>query len=339
MSDMEMYVAAPPTPLTDGEWAMLERKAKLLAASSLVPSQLKGKPEDVLAIALSARDLGMDLTLTTMSQFYIIDGRVSPSAQLLVALAMQHGHETWWVESDESRATIAIRRAHSARVQTFSWTIEMAAHAGLLDEWVEKWNTTDSGKKYKASYTIGSTPEPPAWAKPLIASGDIRTRDNWRRYPADMLMARAAAKAVRHVCPEVTLGLANLAWPDDEAKPLAPDEEGAALSETPRSASLETDPLTPSPQPLVDQEWVNRLAHGVTKLAVEHGWDSDDLRHAIVDYATDGRTRSSREVLQGDETLAVAHTFAAVRDGELSLENTPDGPELVVVAGEAVRDG
>ena len=331
MSAMEIY-QAPAPPVSDREWTMLERKSAVLAKSGLIPKGLQNKPSDIMAIALTARDLGMELTLTTLKQFHVIDGAVSPSAQLLVALAMAHGHETWWVESDDTHATIAIRRRNSERVQQFSWTVAMAQKAGLLDEWVERWAKTASDKSYKETYVLGSTATPPAWAKALIDAGQIKCRENWRKYPADMLMARAAGRAIRHVCPEVALGLTGMVIdPASDAvvaavAPLVEHPEDGDIAE----GNVVEVSVEPSGPKYVSQSWVTALAKGCAELALELGVDPNHLREALVEHITDGRTRHSSEVL-ASETHTAKAAKEAIRSGALRLEATEAGYQLVDV--------
>ena len=143
MTAVEQYRAGE---ITDRQWAQLERQAKVFSKSGLVPKALKGKPDDIMAIALTARSLGLELTLSTLGQFHVIEGKVEPSAQLYVNLAYRAGHEIWPAsDNDETQATFYGRRKGSEREITITFTLEDARPAGLLDQWVEQRTPTANG--------------------------------------------------------------------------------------------------------------------------------------------------------------------------------------------------
>jgi hypothetical protein len=124
-------------PISDREWAGLERKARVLANSSLVPEHFRKKPDEVLLVGLTAHDLGIQLTLTNLGQFYVVKNRVGLMAQLQIGLAARAGHEFRWGPCNERSASVDIRRRGSSEWQTFTFTIERAERAKLLsnDVW------------------------------------------------------------------------------------------------------------------------------------------------------------------------------------------------------------
>lgn len=123
--------------MTDREWAGLERKARVLANSSLVPEHFRKKPDEILLVGLTAHDLGIQLTLTNLGQFYVVKNRVGLMAQLQIGLAARAGHEFRWGPCNERSASVDIRRRGSSEWQTFTFTIERAERAKLLsnDVW------------------------------------------------------------------------------------------------------------------------------------------------------------------------------------------------------------
>jgi hypothetical protein len=118
--------------------SLIERRSKMLAASNIVPAPLRNKPQDVAAILLTADALNLPLTLATVSQFFVIEGRVQPSAQIMLALAAQRGLEFWWTRTSETVAELAVQRPGSEKVQLFSFTIEEARRANLTNKKVWK---------------------------------------------------------------------------------------------------------------------------------------------------------------------------------------------------------
>jgi hypothetical protein len=87
---------------------------------------------------------------------------------------------------------------------------------------VEKWFKTEGGKNYLKKVTVRVLGEwldpPPAgwpdWVTEAISKAEIKHRDNWYRYPADMLAARAAKRVAKRIAPEAVLGLPG--WDVDD---------------------------------------------------------------------------------------------------------------------------
>lgn len=189
----------------------LMRQASRLAASDLVPKELRGKPDNVLAVILFGEQYGLT-PAHAVAQLWIIAGRIVPSSQVLTGLAMRAGHRVRIEDSSSTSCTVAIRRREDAADpdgwQRVTFTLDDARQAGLLDEWVETWEGVSSGRPPKR-YVIGSRPTapPPAWAQNLIEVGDVRRKETWHSYPADMLAHAALRRAVKRVAPDVLLGI------------------------------------------------------------------------------------------------------------------------------------
>lgn len=351
MTSVERWAEAPPE-LTDHDWANLERKAKVLASSSLVPKSLQGKPSDIVAIGITAHDLGLPLTLTTLGKFFVANGKVEPTAQLMVGVALSRGHQLWWVtEADnEDRATIAGQRRGSDRVEEFTFTIKQAEDAGLLDTWVER-KIQKEGDRYPTTEkitvdqpTTGPVPDKdlPEWARKKRAAGDVKRNAQWWNWRPDMLRAAATRRCCRSICPDVLLGLPNVDFDtgqplvlerpetagggepapsaEDAATPVGdtPDDEDVVDAEVVEDGPSSYDGDTESddhqagddPAELVDDTWRQSFA-----IACNGAGLNADQRHAIIDAATAGRTRTSKEIYRGD-VGAVRRWFRAVTEGE-----------------------
>lgn len=90
------HAAAMPAPQggalpTGLEWQALERMAGTLAASSVIPYRLKGKPADVAVILLAAREYGIP-PLMALSKLPVVNGTPAPMGELMVALVLRAGH-------------------------------------------------------------------------------------------------------------------------------------------------------------------------------------------------------------------------------------------------------
>lgn len=122
-----------PSNLTEAT-ALAERIAK----SGLIPGALKGKPDDVLVVLMTARELGVG-PMTALRGIHVYDGKPIMSAQLTVALVVRDKSVCEYfrcIESTPAKATYETKRVGSAPVR-MTWTIDMADRAGLLrkDNW------------------------------------------------------------------------------------------------------------------------------------------------------------------------------------------------------------
>lgn len=213
--DLAIPAGASAAQLEFGE---MLRRAKVLANTELVPKPLQGKPEAIVVIGVWGAEHGVPL-MTAIQEVHVIENRPSPSAQLRLALIRRAGHEARFVESDSTRAVLRARRREYRHDPdawvTVTYTIDDARRAGLLDRWVEDWIPTGSeGRKRKHTWRVGDDTGPadmtdaPDWVRKAVAAGDIRSKDNWQKYPADMLRARAASVMSRMEFSDVLAALA-----------------------------------------------------------------------------------------------------------------------------------
>ncbi len=139
-------------------------------AQSLVKSGLLGKavptPEAALAIMIAGRELGLP-TMQALRGVYVVEGKPSLSADLMVALVRRSGLADYLriVESTPERCVYETRRRGDPAPVRVEWTMDMARRAGLAK------------------------------------------RQPWEAYPATMLRHRAAAELCRAVYPDLLLGV------------------------------------------------------------------------------------------------------------------------------------
>lgn len=196
---------AAPDSLSFGE---MLRRAEVLARTELVPKPLQGNPEAIVTIGVWGAEHGVPL-MTAIQEVHVIENRPSPSAQLRLALIRRAGHEVRWVESTAERAVVRGRRREYRHDPdgwvTVEYTADQARQAGLLAEWVERWEsikgTDNKTRNRKTTIILGpgrTIPAgAPAWVAEEIAAGKVLSKDNWQKYPADMLRARAASVLAR----------------------------------------------------------------------------------------------------------------------------------------------
>lgn len=351
----------------DRRFNALWRDAQALAKSKLVPRALQDKPHDVLLVLATGDDLVVPRS-QALAQLYPIEGRVVPSAQMQSGLARRAGHEVRIEETSSERCTVAIRRRDADYWQKVTWTLDDARRAGLLDTWVERWVSTSGGSKRPERYVVGDdrgidavkAERAPEWARALIDTDKLHRRDNWWKYPDDMLCARAITRAVKRFCPDALMNLGagdvdlehfvdehpatvepaaderhGVDDEDDDAiedADLVDDEE---LGDRPGPVEQVGDdgdspvdaPETPSePAALSRAPFAQAFARGVRERI--RGGDAE--RAALVTFATDGRTTSARAV-EPDEVSDCWRALADVERGRVELV-TVDGQ---VIAREA----
>jgi hypothetical protein len=111
--------------------AEYERMARLVADAITLPDGLRGKPRDILAIALTGRELGIGFMESTR-MIAIIHGRPAIAAELKVKLARREGHDIRQtsVEPALLHGTAVRCVTHNSDIATF--TIEDAKAAKLV---------------------------------------------------------------------------------------------------------------------------------------------------------------------------------------------------------------
>jgi hypothetical protein len=136
-----------------------------------------GSPQAVLSTILAGRELGLQ-AIASLRAFHIIEGKHSPSADVLRGLVLRSGQAKYFrcVERSETKATFETWRKEEPEPVCLTYTIEegFAAFKPELPEPERK-------KKWASS----------AWGK----------------YPANMVTARAGAMLARLVYPDILFGL------------------------------------------------------------------------------------------------------------------------------------
>lgn len=112
--------------------------AEWISASGLVPGHLRGKPRDIVMVALRGRELGLTL-MQSMASIYLVDGKLSLSAELWIALAKRHPDCEYFtlLESTEDHATYECKRRGAVPVR-LTYTLAQATKAGLTSKDVWK---------------------------------------------------------------------------------------------------------------------------------------------------------------------------------------------------------
>lgn len=167
--------SAMQTISTDAQAFELQlRKAKVFAASTLVPQQYRNNlPDCVIAMNMANR-IGADV-LQVMQNLYIVQGKPGWSAQFLIATFNQSGRFS------------AMR---------FEWQ-----HQQGHKDWGCRAYATEkaTGETIRGAWVTWKMAEAEGWSK--------KAGSKWLSMPEMMMQYRAAAFLVRTYAPEIAMGL------------------------------------------------------------------------------------------------------------------------------------
>lgn len=173
----------PPSAVRGGVWNLSQQ----IAQTEMVPQNLRGKPEAIMAVMLAARELGIG-PMHGLRAINIIKGQTSIAPELLHGLALRSGHDLDVVENTRASCTVEVRRAEWPvdRVRSVTFDVVDARIAGLVGQ-----ECDPSTGAHKQDRTTRS-------GNPTCACGQ-----GWVTYPRAMMRARAVAEAVRAHLPDV----------------------------------------------------------------------------------------------------------------------------------------
>lgn len=156
----------PIVPLQD-EARGLAQMAVTLCAAGNVPKALQNRPADLFLVLLTARDLGVSLT-TAVREFHVIDGKVTCSPKVRMAMVRQQGLGKLWPDPGNDR-----REA--------TWYGERYDQPGIRFHVCYTWEAAEAAK--------------------------LTGKDNWRKYPERMLSWRALGYLLDDAFSEVGTGI------------------------------------------------------------------------------------------------------------------------------------
>ena len=171
-------------------WAI----AQVLAQSSMVPSALRGSPQNCLVTMMLGQELGLTWTQATRGIYVLPNGTPGLRGQLLLALIRKAGHRVKFERGDDWCKCV-ITRGDEDHKFDYEGTFNLAdaKAAGLVTE-------AKDGR--------------------LVARSNSGNPLPWEQYRRDMLQWRAVARASGIGAPEVIYGF-DIAGIGDGAEPAA----------------------------------------------------------------------------------------------------------------------
>jgi hypothetical protein len=132
----ESVVAAPSLLPTVAEFTAMREMANAIANTAMVPRSFRGKGDDVLAAILTGREMGLG-PMQSLRDLYVIDGKPSLAAHLLLAQLRKGGVVVLDSEAKPERAFIRAQRQDTGEIAEVEFTAEDAKDAGIAskDNW------------------------------------------------------------------------------------------------------------------------------------------------------------------------------------------------------------
>lgn len=209
-------------PLNDLDQAY--RLAAAFARADIVPTELRGKPSNVLLVMLYGQRLGLPPEIA-ISSISVVKGKPRMSGQLLLSKVREAGHKCKIVHGD-GECTVTITRGDDGEQHSETFSLDDAVTARLC--------TIKDGKPFARS----------AKGEPLP----------WETYPKRMLQWRAVSSCVDAICSEVKMGFAV----EDELDKPGPDRP--TLAQVVAERTDRQEPEQPAEQDVDDQAVEAELA-------------------------------------------------------------------------------
>lgn len=189
----------------------LAQMAVTLSAAAAVPKALQNRPNDVFLILLTARDTGIALT-TALREFHVIDGKVTLSPKVKLAMVRQQGHGK--VYPHQAPRDVIVRG--KAKVQLCACGSTAPANGDTEATWHAE-RADEPGILHTSTFTMAMAQR--VKAKENGQAITLDQKSTWKQYPQRMLSWRALGYLLDDVFSEVGTGL------------YSPDEMGAVTDE------------------------------------------------------------------------------------------------------------
>ncbi len=201
VSEVKRHELVPGFGSMEG-FELMQRQAKLLAHSTLVPKEYQGNLSNCVIALNMANRMNAD-PLMVMQNLYIVHGRPGWSSQFLISTFNASGRFS------------ALRYEWVGKEGTDSWGCKAWATEKATGERLEGSTVTIAIAKKEGWYS--------------------RNGSKWQTMPAQMLMYRSAAWFIRAYAPEIAMGMHTT----DEIIDLTESADGQFLYEVEQNANME----------------------------------------------------------------------------------------------------
>lgn len=140
MTDTALIATSQSTALIPSSIAEAQQVAELLAASTLVPDDYKGKPQNCYMAIQYGSEVGLS-PMASLLSVCVIKGKPSLYASAKVGLVLASRQALYFhcIEATPTKATYETHRKGAPKPVRFSFTYEDAKRAELLGGMYKKW--------------------------------------------------------------------------------------------------------------------------------------------------------------------------------------------------------
>lgn len=156
--------------------------------SGLLPASIK-TPEEVITIVQHGKELGLSPHIS-LNNIHVIAGRPTLSSSMLGALVKKSGIEFTWPEDYEM---LFDKEGNPSLLNPDDPNSSPNRRTTIEFQWISK----VTGGVMKARHSV-------TFAQMTIAG--YTTKENWQRFPKEMMRARCLAYGVRALFPEILSG-------------------------------------------------------------------------------------------------------------------------------------
>ena len=114
------------------------RLADALAKTKMLPAALQGRRDDIVAVILRGRELGLP-PMAALNSLFVINGKTGMAAETMLALVRKNPQciSIEWAETNGRIATLEYMRKGMTKPRKFSFTLQQAQAAGVgnLAKW------------------------------------------------------------------------------------------------------------------------------------------------------------------------------------------------------------
>ena len=174
-------------------WEELKEISAMLAGSNIAPAAYKGKPNDALVAILMGLELGLN-PATALQNIGVVEGTPAPYGSIVLALARrspgwdERAYQEWFELNGQK-----VEDPYELDADPNKWPVELRAVCVVRRH---------GGHPRKESFSVARAMQAGLWMRKSAQGKPMP----WSMYPADMLMWKARARAIRPTFPDVLKG-------------------------------------------------------------------------------------------------------------------------------------